>query len=284
MLFARISYYHFGRVATWGWDMSIRVVGRLVGSMSFGVLAAAALQTPAAGAPTSTGLAGVVFTETAAVRTESSAGTLGFDTQRAMRDAGFEVSSAAAFGRVSLSEADILSSSTFRKPARGVLRDDTHRAGAFEPGDVTPWDGDGGAIGSFYVNRDAGGLEIEVTPRARFTSKPEGLGGGAGALVRFGKNLSEPRGGAPKWYFFAGADAQAVTWQVGRGVAAGDALRLEEKTLIGDAQVGVAVRMGRGDLAFGLVHREITYEGARTTQDRVKTEEQFAGVSYAMTW
>jgi hypothetical protein len=272
--------------------MAKRVVGRLVGSVSFGVLAAAAPTGFAAGAPAGTEPAANMSAEAAAVAESAAsvvawttANALSVDAQRAVRDAGFEVNGAAAFGRVPLSEADILSSSAFRRPARGVLRDETYRAGAFKPRDVTPWDGDGGALGAFQVSREAvGGLEIEVSPRARFTAKPEGLGGGAGALVRFGRNLSEPRRGEPRWYFFAGADAQTVTWQVGRGVASGDALRLEEKTMIGDAQVGVAMRVGRGDLAFGFVHREITYQGVRVSEENLKTEEQFAGVSYAMTW
>lgn len=95
-----------------------------------------------------------------------------------------------------------------------------------------------------------------------------------GALVRLGDNLSAPRGAEGGWYVFAAADAQAVTWQP--GVQHGSAMRLEEKSLVGDAQAGVAIRVGGGDLAFGFVHREYSYE-------EFSAEEQFGGVTFAIT-
>jgi len=96
-----------------------------------------------------------------------------------------------------------------------------------------------------------------------------------GALVRFGENIASPRqSGGRGWYIFAAADAQAVTWKLdGR---AGEAVRLEEKSLVGDAQAGIAIGVGGGDLAFGFVHREFSYEG-------YSANEQFGGITFAIT-
>jgi len=107
----------------------------------------------------------------------------------------------------------------------------------------------------------------------RFNGNVEGVR--FGALVRFGENFSAPRrSGSRGWYIFAAADAQAVTWKLdGR---AGEVVRLEEKSLVGDAQAGVAIEVGGGDLAFGFVHREFSYEG-------YSANEQFGGVTFAIT-
>ncbi len=106
------------------------------------------------------------------------------------------------------------------------------------------------------------------------------LTGRLGAIWRFGEGLAEPRdpGEAGSWYIYAGADAQALTWRLGDGAivaAASDSLRLEDVAMIGDAQAGVAYRLGPGDLTLGFVHREIRHESA-------SADEQFGGVSFVV--
>jgi hypothetical protein len=119
-----------------------------------------------------------------------------------------------------------------------------------------------------------GELEAVVEPRANVLFGEQVSGVGYGAVVRFGRNLTEPRSKSSRWYAFIGADAQALTWSLGGG-GEEHSLRLEDKQLIGDYQAGVAVHVGNGDLAFGVVHREVKWND-------VSRDEQFVGVSYAI--
>ncbi len=117
-----------------------------------------------------------------------------------------------------------------------------------------------------------GALEVAVEPRANvlFGEQVSGIGGGA--VVRFGRNLTAPREDGSRWYAFVGADAQALTWSLG-GARQDHVLRLEDKQMVGDYQAGVALRVAEGDLAFGFVHREVSWND-------VSREEQFIGVSF----
>lgn len=120
-----------------------------------------------------------------------------------------------------------------------------------------------------------GELEVAVEPRANVLVDGDVSGVGGGAIVRFGRNLSSPRRDDKGWYAFVGADTQALTWSFGGGRDDGRELRLEDKQLIGDYQVGVARRLAGGDLSLGFVHREVKWQDA-------SRNEQFVGVSYAV--
>ena len=124
------------------------------------------------------------------------------------------------------------------------------------------------------VSSSFAGVEVALEPRANVVMGSDVSGVGGGAIVRFGRNLTAPREDRSRWYAFVGADAQALTWSLG-STGQEPTLRLEDKQLIGDYQAGVAVRVGEGDLAFGLVHREVKHNGA-------SRNEQFVGVSYAI--
>ncbi len=116
-----------------------------------------------------------------------------------------------------------------------------------------------------------GEMEVLFEPRANFTVGDDMSGFGGGAIVRFGRNLTEPRAKASRWYAFIGADAQALTWSLGG--RQDHTLRLEDKQLVGDYQIGVARRVAGGDLSLGVVHREIKWND-------YSRDEQFVGVSY----
>ncbi|MGD2132795.1 MAG: DUF2219 family protein [Maricaulaceae bacterium] len=111
----------------------------------------------------------------------------------------------------------------------------------------------------------------------RFASAAPAIGGRIGAVYRFGESLSAPRADSEieGLYFFAGADAQAVTWRLTGGDRDAVDMRLEDYSMVGDAQAGVALRLGAGDLSFGVIHREIRY-------DEAKAEETFGGLSFAI--
>lgn len=123
----------------------------------------------------------------------------------------------------------------------------------------------------------AQGLEFAVTPSANLVVDRDVSGAGAGAQLRLGRNVLGGRDSAKPggWYVFAGADTQALTWRLEPGLGVAEAVRLEEKTIVGDAQIGVAVQLPAGDLAFGVLHREVRQGG-------VSHDEQFVGVSFVM--
>ncbi|MCG8441800.1 MAG: lipid A deacylase LpxR family protein [Caulobacterales bacterium] len=130
-----------------------------------------------------------------------------------------------------------------------------------------------------FTTSAGGGFDLNVAPRARVVSGDVLSGATAGAIVRLGRNLSEPRIGSENlgWHFFVGADAQALTWKLDRSLSVDRAVRVEDFQMVGDAQAGVAMDWAGGDLAFGVVHRELSYKGA-------SAKERFAGVTYKVEW
>ena len=116
----------------------------------------------------------------------------------------------------------------------------------------------------------SGGLTEHVDLRLRSDGETVRLG----ALVRFGEQLSAPRANGERgWQFFAAADAHALTWSPGN--RNGEAVRVREQQLLGDAQAGISREFAGGDLAFGFVHREVSYKGA-------SRDEQFGGVTFVL--
>jgi len=130
----------------------------------------------------------------------------------------------------------------------------------------------------------AGQFDVDVQPTANLVMAREVSGAGAGALVRIGQNFTEARSRSeqPGWYVYAGADAQALTYKVnGNSGGIADAVRVEDKLMVGDAQVGVALkRRPNEEFALGFVHREVTYEG--NIRASFSRDERFLGFSYAL--
>lgn len=129
------------------------------------------------------------------------------------------------------------------------------------------------------IRRRAGDLDFDITPRAGFSAGPDGSAAGAGALVRLGEFVSGPRvHGAPRWYFFAGAEAQAVSLDP-RGKGMSELLRYEDRTIVGDVQAGVAMSVGRYDLALAYVRSESAYT---TPYYGIVDHEEFATISVTL--
>ncbi len=131
---------------------------------------------------------------------------------------------------------------------------------------------------SWRVGSSIGGLDIDVTPRANLTITSEGGGAGYGALVRIGQGLAESKG-APRsgqWFLFAGLDSQALTWRPNTNAFVSDGgVALQEMVLVGDAQAGVAWRLGEANIALAFVHREFSVRG-------VDFNEQFGGLTITL--
>jgi len=136
-----------------------------------------------------------------------------------------------------------------------------------------------------YVTRfdspgGADGLDLSFEPRAGVSFGPDGSGAGAGAEVRIGRYLQSDAE-RPAWYFFAGAERHALLYDPQQGFDMQGAMTLEPYAVVGDAQAGVAMRLGDNDLSFAYVRRERT---ARIGIDDYDAADDFAAFSLSRRW
>ncbi len=144
----------------------------------------------------------------------------------------------------------------------------------------------GGEV-SFAASAESTGLGLDVsfTPRAQIERNRAGNNvARTGAEFRVGSNLVDRdlRGtkvAAPSWYFFVGADNEALVWNMADQKAM-DGATLRDQATVGDLQAGVAWTTGQGaQLSLGLVERKLRFNDIAGDQD-VKIREQFAAFSY----
>jgi len=113
------------------------------------------------------------------------------------------------------------------------------------------------------------GFNLQLTPHGGLRIDDDGQSALVGALVRIGDNLRE---GADKksntWYFFAGADAEALTYTPNsvRRLTSGD-FALQDQIIIGDAQAGLGYRIGDADLALTYYKRQAKAENYSYDED-----------------
>lgn len=131
------------------------------------------------------------------------------------------------------------------------------------------------------------GLDLSFTPRAQIERNRAGNNvARTGAEFRVGMNLSDRdlRGKgahAPSWYFFVGAENEALIWNVADARAM-DGASLRDQATVGDLQVGIAFSTGEGaQMSFGLVERELRYNDIAGDSD-IEMREQFAAFSYTL--
>lgn len=124
-------------------------------------------------------------------------------------------------------------------------------------------------------------LDVSFTPRAGLSVGPEGSAAGAGAEVRVGQYLRGGEGERPRWYVFAGADRRALMYDPSKGVDFSNAMQLAQRQVAGDAQAGVAVRVGEVDLSLAYVRREYKHVAGVTSFDET---EEFGAVTVNWTW
>ncbi|MHA6287524.1 lipid A-modifier LpxR family protein [Maricaulis sp. CAU 1757] len=124
-------------------------------------------------------------------------------------------------------------------------------------------------------------LDVSITPRAAFAHGPEGSTARAGAEVRVGRYRGRASPVRPRWYVFAGADRRALMYDPREGANLRHAMVLSDRLVVGDAQAGVAVRLGEVDLSLAYVRREYKHVAGVTSFDET---EQFGAVSVNWTW
>lgn len=135
---------------------------------------------------------------------------------------------------------------------------------------------------TFVANRDQTGfgLDLALQPRVSIQTDAGVRTTRAGAEVRVGQNL-DLRGQDAKnsnWYFFAGADGEAVVWDVNlNGTLLADSpVSLQDKVTIGDMQAGVAWESPAGQMSFSYIEREYEYRNGAISRSG---EENFVAVT-----
>lgn len=130
------------------------------------------------------------------------------------------------------------------------------------------------------------GLDVAVAPRAQIQRDQAGSNvARAGAELRLGQNLTsrDQRGtsiAAPSWYFFVGADGEALVWNVADKQSV-NGVALRDQVTVGDLQAGVAWSRAGGQMSLGLVERETSFSDA-AGQNSVSTKEHFAAFSFTL--
>ncbi|WP_440959014.1 lipid A-modifier LpxR family protein [Oceanicaulis sp. LC35] len=124
------------------------------------------------------------------------------------------------------------------------------------------------------------GLDVSVAPRAGVSIGQNGPAAEAGATVRLGQYLDEGFGeDRPAWWFFAGADQQALMYDPGAGFDMRNALAMGPYATVGDAQAGIAARFGGADISFAYIQRETRYA---LPNESWETSEGFAAFSLTL--
>lgn len=121
-------------------------------------------------------------------------------------------------------------------------------------------------------------LDVSVTPRAAVSVGPGGSAAGAGAELRVGRYQADDY---PSWYVFAGADRRALLYDPAQGMDFNRAVYMTSREVIGDAQAGVAVRVGEVDLSLAYVRRNYRYV---VGVDKFRESDDFGAVTVNWRW
>jgi len=139
---------------------------------------------------------------------------------------------------------------------------------------------------SFAAPREATGLNFDIglVPSASYAQEGDFSVRRVGAEFRLGQDIDQ-RGnsrGLPSWYFFAGADGEAVIFNnasAGSGIGLVNGIQLRDQVTVGDIQAGVNVRGYGTNFAFNYIRREVEYE---LNSETVQRNEDFGGIT--LTW
>jgi len=120
-----------------------------------------------------------------------------------------------------------------------------------------------------FNRRSEKGLDLKLTPRASMRFDDDVSSAVVGAVIEIGEDL---RQGSEfennTWYFFAGADAEALTYapnSVGR-ITSGQ-FHLQDRIIVGDAQAGLGYRIGDADVSLSYMRREASTEEFKIVED-----------------
>lgn len=120
------------------------------------------------------------------------------------------------------------------------------------------------------------GLDVGFRPRAGLAMSDRGSATEFGASIRLGQYLNSGDDARSGWWFFAGADRQAVIIEPGQRFDLRSALTLQPYAMVGDAQAGLAMRIHGADLSLAYVRRETSWSIPTQSWDAA---EDFAAFS-----
>jgi len=120
-----------------------------------------------------------------------------------------------------------------------------------------------------FTRRSEKGLDLSLTPRASMRFNDEISSTAVGAVIEIGEDLRE--GSEFKnntWYFFAGADAEALTYSPNSiGRFTDGQFHLQDRIIVGDAQAGLGYRIGDADVSLSYMRREASGEEYKFVED-----------------
>lgn len=120
-----------------------------------------------------------------------------------------------------------------------------------------------------FRRRSEKGLDLSLTPRASVSFSNDLSVKAVGAVIEIGEDLREgSEFESNTWYFFAGADAEALTYSpnsVGR-ITSGQ-FHLQDRIIVGDAQAGLGYRIGDADVSLSYMRREASGEAYKFVED-----------------
>lgn len=122
------------------------------------------------------------------------------------------------------------------------------------------------------------GIDLSLTPRAGVSYDEDSSSALVGALLKIGDNLAAGPNSTDSntWYFFAGADAQALSYDENGLLNDYEGrFALQDDLIVGDAQAGLGYRLGDADLS-------LTYLRRQAIAEDYKFEEDAAALS--LTW
>lgn len=125
------------------------------------------------------------------------------------------------------------------------------------------------------------GFDVGLAPRASFQDEGNFSVRRVGAEVRLGQDIDQ-RGsefGLPSWYFFAGADGEALIFNnasAGSGLGVIDGVQLRDQVTVGDVQAGLNFRRYGTNLSLSYIRREVEYN---SNSIDFKRGEDFGGLT-----
>ena len=135
------------------------------------------------------------------------------------------------------------------------------------------------------INTDKpGGIDLQLIPRASLNFGDEHSSALVGAVVKIGEDLRElDPNDKTRWYLFAGADAEAVTFSTkGQSRLTASQFNLQDRIIVGDAQAGFGYKIGDADIALTYIRRDVNSFGLEPGDSAVSYRENAAALS--LTW
>jgi len=124
-------------------------------------------------------------------------------------------------------------------------------------------------LSEYITAKKDNGIDFVLRPRASFRFDDDSSSAVVGAVVEIGEDLR--RGSDMKtntWYFFAGADAEALTYSPdGMRQLSSGRFHLQDRIIVGDAQAGLGYRIGDADVSLSYLRREANAEGFSYNED-----------------